>query len=196
MYRALRLHSPSRDGSSDTEKFYQVPETRAHGSFLRKNVSWLLLLLSLVFNLGLVVVATTSKDNSQCVESSNFGWWFPAAASEPEFQKSILTIWLLAGLKRTIPKAWTPNSGTNDTEQDVLWDETSYDRGQIALSDDYARDMGLPRAQRFPWDQTKGIYLINAYHNIHCVVSPLTNRTTRRSLESHEESRKPFEHQW
>lgn len=92
MYRALRLHSPSRDGSSDTEKFYQVPETRARGSFLRKNLSWLLLLLSLVFNLGLVVVATTSKDNSQCVENSNFGWLFPAAASQPEFQKSILTI--------------------------------------------------------------------------------------------------------
>lgn len=76
-----------------------------------------------------------------------------------------------AGLTRTIPKAWTPNSGANETDQELLWDETSYDRGQIALADDYAKEMGLPRAQRFPWDQSKGIYLINAYHNIHCVVS-------------------------
>ncbi|GKZ33278.1 hypothetical protein AbraIFM66950_003118 [Aspergillus brasiliensis] len=74
-----------------------------------------------------------------------------------------------AGLTRTIPIAWGPNEAINDTEQDNLWDATSYDLGNIALADDYARAVGLPRAQRFPWDNNKGIYLINAYHNLHCV---------------------------
>ncbi|KAF2114303.1 hypothetical protein BDV96DRAFT_600289 [Lophiotrema nucula] len=74
-----------------------------------------------------------------------------------------------AGLERNVPRPWTPLEAHNDTEQDALWDSTSYDLGNIALSDDYAKSMGLPRAQRFPWDDSKGIYLINAYHNIHCV---------------------------
>ena len=30
--------------------------------------------------------------------------------------------------------------------------------------------MQLPPAQFFPWDTTRGIYLVNAYHNIHCLV--------------------------
>ena len=63
-------------------------------------------------------------------------------------------------------------SGDNDTEQNELWEKTNYDAGNIALDDDYARGMGLPRAQRFPWDYSKGIYLINGYHNLHCVVCP------------------------
>lgn len=61
-------------------------------------------------------------------------------------------------------------SADNETEQNELWKNTNYDRGSIALDDDYAQGMGLPRAQRFPWDSSKGIYLINAYHNLHCVV--------------------------
>lgn len=146
MYRALRSNSPSRDDFPDAEKFVKVPENHDPKNVIRRNLSWFLFLLSLIVNVSLVVVITMRKDVPQCLESSKF-----------------------AGLKRTVPKAWTPNSGANETEQDALWYETSYDRGQIALDDDYAKGMGLPRAQRFPWDQSKGIYLINAYHNIHCV---------------------------
>ncbi|KAF5873482.1 uncharacterized protein Bfra_004943 [Botrytis fragariae] len=146
MYRALRSKSPSRNDSSEVEKFYETPDHHAPGSFLRMNISWFLFFSSLIVNLGFVVAITARKDLTKCLETSKF-----------------------AGLTRTIPKAWTSNSGANETDQEFLWDETSYDRGQIALADDYAKEMGLPRAQRFPWDQSKGIYLINAYHNIHCV---------------------------
>jgi hypothetical protein len=76
-----------------------------------------------------------------------------------------------AGLARTIPRPWGLNDPGNDTEEDELWEKTIYDAGNIALDDEYAKAMGLPRSQRFPWDTSKGIYLINAYHNLHCVVS-------------------------
>ena len=33
---------------------------------------------------------------------------------------------------------------------------------------------GLPVAQRFPWDQSKGVYLLNGHHNLHCIVSKRT----------------------
>jgi len=74
-----------------------------------------------------------------------------------------------AGLTRDIPIMWGPNSPGNESDQDALWDMTLYDRGNIALSDTEAQELGLPRAQRWPWDKEKGIYLINAYHNLHCV---------------------------
>lgn len=67
--------------------------------------------------------------------------------------------------------AWTLETGINETAQNELWDATGYDRGNIALDDEYAKSMDLPRSQRFPWDASKGIYYINAYHNLHCVVS-------------------------
>jgi hypothetical protein len=44
--------------------------------------------------------------------------------------------------------------------------------------------MGLPRAQRFPWDDTKGIYLINAYHNMHCIKAIRTALIEYRSNTS------------
>ncbi|KAF2656068.1 hypothetical protein K491DRAFT_555837, partial [Lophiostoma macrostomum CBS 122681] len=81
-----------------------------------------------------------------------------------------------AGLQRNMARPWTPLEAHNDTEQDDIWARTHYDIGQIALSDDYAQSVGLPRAQRFPWDSSKGIYLLNAYHNLHCV------KTIRKSL--------------
>jgi hypothetical protein len=57
----------------------------------------------------------------------------------------------------------------NETDQEALWDATDFDKGNIALSDSYARSMGLPRSQRFPWDTSKGLYLLNAYHTLHCI---------------------------
>lgn len=56
------------------------------------------------------------------------------------------------------------------------WDKLNYDLGSIALSDEYADSVGLPRAQRFPWDQSKGLYFLNGYHGIHCLVCDITSR--------------------
>ena len=42
----------------------------------------------------------------------------------------------------------------------------------MALSDEYTESMELPRVQRFSWDDTKGIYHLNAFHDLHCLISP------------------------
>jgi len=87
-----------------------------------------------------------------------------------------------AGLTRTIPKQWTYNEPANESDWEDIWDHhSSYDAGVVALDDDYARSMGLPRAQRWPWARDKGIYLINAYHNLHCARNLKTSFTEFRS---------------
>ena len=59
---------------------------------------------------------------------------------------------------------------SNETLRNQSWDAISIDDGIVALPDDYVAQEGLPVSQRLPWDTSKGIYLINAHHNLHCVV--------------------------
>ncbi|KAF6224524.1 hypothetical protein HO133_011101 [Letharia lupina] len=62
-----------------------------------------------------------------------------------------------------------PAVGTQE-ERDALWGALDISPGTIALSDEFAAQNGLPRSQRFPWDQSKGIYIIGAFHQMHCLI--------------------------
>lgn len=82
---------------------------------------------------------------------------------------------VVAGLLRDNPISWThhtPYTGAenNQSEADVLWNKISVDAGAVALTESYASSKGLPEAQKFPWDDKKGLYLLNGYHNLHCLV--------------------------
>ncbi|KAF2115246.1 hypothetical protein BDV96DRAFT_599609 [Lophiotrema nucula] len=57
----------------------------------------------------------------------------------------------------------------NSTVTEEAWDSLRYDLGSIALADEYVNSVGLPKAQRFPWDYSKGLYFLNGYHGIHCL---------------------------
>ncbi|KAJ8128840.1 hypothetical protein O1611_g4793 [Lasiodiplodia mahajangana] len=63
----------------------------------------------------------------------------------------------------------TPYGGGNETLQDQLWYSINVDSAVVALSDDWASRHGLRKAQRFPWDQSKGIYILHGFHNLHCL---------------------------
>ena len=65
----------------------------------------------------------------------------------------------------------SPYVDHNETARDLMWEAINIDDGMVALPDDLVAEKGLPVAQRFPWDSSKGIYLLNGYHNLHCVVS-------------------------
>lgn len=68
---------------------------------------------------------------------------------------------------------WTSKSpyfGEDEAAADRLWDDINIDNGTVALSDTFVEAMGLPTAQRFPWDQEKGVYLLNGFHSLHCLV--------------------------
>ncbi|KAI4184227.1 MAG: hypothetical protein L6R41_004886 [Letrouitia leprolyta] len=41
----------------------------------------------------------------------------------------------------------------------------------IYITPEHAADMELPPAQDFPWDPELKVYLLNGYHNLHCLVS-------------------------
>ncbi|KAF7873929.1 hypothetical protein EAF04_002601 [Stromatinia cepivora] len=79
-----------------------------------------------------------------------------------------------AGLIRNKPVPFVVHATYNDenrTIADEAWNAPVLDpaTGLIALSDNLSKSMNLPPAQRWPWDENKGIYLLNAYHNLHCL---------------------------
>ncbi|KAL4954954.1 hypothetical protein BDW69DRAFT_183019 [Aspergillus filifer] len=77
-----------------------------------------------------------------------------------------------AGLTRniTIPYVLlTDYASPNTSLSDPLWSSINIDAGVIALSDSYAKSHNLRTAQRFPWDTSKGIYILHGYHNLHCL---------------------------
>lgn len=58
----------------------------------------------------------------------------------------------------------------NLTVANQAWDEINIDVGTVALDYDLTQDLGLPAAQVFPWDESKNIYLLAGYHDMHCLV--------------------------
>jgi hypothetical protein len=51
------------------------------------------------------------------------------------------------------------------------WEALSGDPGVVAVSDEFVAAKQLPTAMRYPWDSSKGVYLLQGFHNLHCLVS-------------------------
>ena len=83
-----------------------------------------------------------------------------------------------AGLERDVKNPillHSPYDDPNITHAEALWDAIDIDTGMIALPYEFAEEKGLPRSQPFPWDESKGIYYLNSFHSIHCLVLNLSN---------------------
>jgi hypothetical protein len=89
----------------------------------------------------------------------------------------------LAGLHRDINTEILSSSdfdSMNRTVQDAAWDRVDIEpwNGFVALDEDYTIMQGLPHSQRWPWDLSKGVYILTSSHELHCVVSLTTVNST------------------
>ena len=86
---------------------------------------------------------------------------------------------LYAGLERDVPTPYRDDTifaNHNRSIADAAWNSWVVDPGIVALPHEWVKRKMLPQAQHWPWDKDKGIYLLNGFHNIHCLVSwPLHN---------------------
>lgn len=64
----------------------------------------------------------------------------------------------------------TQYSPHNHTESDHLWDAINPAHGIIAVDHQWATENHWPNAMDLPDDPTKGVYLLEAYHHLHCLV--------------------------
>lgn len=80
---------------------------------------------------------------------------------------------LYAGLVREVPTPFRDDlifSPHNRSLSDAAWENWVVDPGIVALPHAWVKEKMLPRAQHWPWDGDKGVYLLNGFHNIHCLV--------------------------
>lgn len=59
----------------------------------------------------------------------------------------------------------------NLTATALVREALSGDPGVVALSDKFVATKKLPTAMRYPWGMSKGVYLLQGFHNLHCIVS-------------------------
>ncbi|KAI0872896.1 hypothetical protein GGS24DRAFT_502371 [Hypoxylon argillaceum] len=115
-----------------------------------------------VFAVGLLLI-------SLAINAAQLSLWLRSASAVPYIEPPSK----YAQLSRTHEEPYVYVTeyalATNDTVQDQAWMSINDDLTLVALSDDYARGHDLRTAQRFPWDQTKGLYLLHGIHNIHCL---------------------------
>lgn len=86
---------------------------------------------------------------------------------------------MLAGLARDVPVEWNPYSpyGTGNKDEknrSIMWESFDISPGSVSLDKQWAKNHGLPRAQKFPWDHSRSLYLLNGHHSLHCMVRRLT----------------------
>lgn len=125
------------------------------------------ILFSLVLNIFLVV--TCLQISSKISKSGRTAY----GTSHLQLEYTSLAKSYTAYLGQDSAVAWKSKSayfGEDEAIADRLWEEISVDNGTVALSDSYVEAMGLPLSQRFPWDQEKGLYLLNGFHSMHCLV--------------------------
>jgi hypothetical protein len=68
---------------------------------------------------------------------------------------------------------YTPyNNVENQTASNELWDKISSSHGLIALNHHIAKENQWLESMPVPGDEGKGLYLLESYHQLHCLVSP------------------------
>lgn len=72
---------------------------------------------------------------------------------------------------------WNPN--ISDEEMDAAWDLIDTNPMAISLGDDLAKQLDLGPSTRFPWDTERSIYYIKGFHDLHCLVLPLSSSHTK-----------------
>ena len=74
----------------------------------------------------------------------------------------------------------------NETEAAQAWGNIEAGHGLVAVDPEWASSKGLPSTIQHPLDTSKIVYVIEAYHELHCLVSSKKYRRTKRNLKADE----------
>lgn len=181
-YQRLEL-SPTRQGDGNFHSY--IPR---HSWATNKAKIFLIgsLTISVLFNLS-ILFSNLKSHNPKRVKpelETKFGKSSSHFPSKSQSRHE-LTEYPTAGLVFNTPSSFVhhgPYDSRNKTLSIETWNNLDYDLGSIALDYDYAASLGLPKAQEFPWDNSKGLYFLNAFHSLHCLVPlpPLPSHIKRK----------------
>ena len=79
------------------------------------------------------------------------------------------------GLDKWTQYTWWSSYSSIIPEKDVvvdkLWDNILPAHGIVAVDHGWAAERHLPATMTLPSNSSKGVYIIDAYHQLHCLVS-------------------------
>jgi len=93
---------------------------------------------------------------------------------------------------------WNTNIYSTSDEKaaeaiNAAWDQIVPAHGIVAVDHQWATEHNLPDSMGLPSDPSKGVYIIDAYHQLHCLA---IIRKTLIEIASGQASSKPVEHSW
>jgi len=146
MFGSWRKHySPLQDEKSEDESLPRVIHCE---DSIYNRLSW----LGLLFILGISLLLNV------------FAFWL----HQQQVKQPDICLSRFAQLPRDTPKPFYTETTVN-TLPDEDWEWPVPELGMLALSNEYTEELNLPHAQPWPWDFSKGIYLLHGHHNIHCL---------------------------
>ncbi|KAF2103227.1 hypothetical protein NA57DRAFT_72206 [Rhizodiscina lignyota] len=79
---------------------------------------------------------------------------------------------------------WTAYSSDNTTESEKSWDDINPAHGFIAMDKQWAKEHNWPDSMYPPDDRNKKVYLLEAYHLLHCLT--VTRKTFWQAVNGEE----------
>jgi hypothetical protein len=153
-----------------------------HQEAKRQNVSKIasiILIVSLICSICLNIVLLCQNIDTRIKDP-----WLPASKYGRDTLQNRRTALMreLVGLTRNVPFWFSHDkvyTSSNRSVADAAWNAPRLQswNGLVALSKEYVVSHGLPEAQKWPWDHAKGLYILNGFHNLHCLVSIVNSRS-------------------
>ena len=87
----------------------------------------------------------------------------------------MLTQTCVAGVTAGIVRPFVTHtewSSENSSHADDLWNALAPEVGMVVVDNGLSRQMDLYDTSTFPWDHGKGIYMLEGFHSLHCLVRP------------------------
>ena len=137
------------------------------------------LLASLSLNFYFLLLQSRASESTYHL-ASKYGTWLLV---RPLLHKMLT--FMPASLYRDMPTEivkYSDYNSPNRAIENAAWDNPDLlpEHGFIALDNSWAASKGLPTSQRWPWDKSKGVYILTSSHELHCVVGHASMLCTRR----------------
>lgn len=157
MEKSYRPLSTSSDCDASEDEIYTSPSgTRTAGYFSVQNILIFLLIMTNIITIAKLSVHSRSRLHN-------------IAPSAPASEK--LAVVDAFPEMYTAFHWWTAYGSHNHTRDDTLWDAINPSHGFIAIDRKETATKHWRSTMYLPSDESKGVYLLEAYHQLHCLVS-------------------------
>ena len=126
------------------------------------------LAISICLNISLFLGLVHIRDRVSSESTSRYGMFEKTA--HMKMQELMALVNLKYSQEIPLPFDTQYSTTPNKTHMDFLWESLGDFPGVVALDANFVREKQLPATYEFPWDSSKGVYILASFHYLHCLV--------------------------